>query len=387
MKLATKSTCTACMVCIDSCSHQVLSYKIDADGFFEIVADSEKCVNCGLCTKHCPVLNIPPIKNIYLKSYSAWSSNDDLRSKSASGGAFAAIASEFIQKGGVVYGAAIDGLEVRHRRIESLGELSFLQGSKYQPSILTDMYRLVRKDVKSGRLVLFSGLGCQVNGLLSFLGNVLYDNLYTIDNICGGVATMLPMLRLKKDGKYTSILSFRDKEGGWKSKGFQYQLKMRNVKGNVENLSSDNLVIKTFCSKLGKRSSCLDCQFNGVHRASDCTIGDFWGIECTQKEEEKGVSALLVHSKRFSDLLETCEIIMNPVQWTDIAPRNPNLYFSHIPAVRRFISRKILFHALRTENDKLAQKILADSLFSIESKIYNRYIIKQKQLFYSELIK
>lgn len=240
-KLASKSTCTACMACIDSCAHKALTYEIDKFGYFEIIADIQKCVNCELCSKHCPVLN-PPINAVkYLECFSAWSNKDEQRRKSASGGAFAAIAYEIIKRGGIVYGATIEGLNIRHKRIDKIENLHLLQGSKYQPSILVDIYKSVKADLKSGRLVLFSGLGCQVYGLLSFLENTVYENLFTIDNICGGVATMSPMMNLSKENKYSSIVSFRDKENGWKSHKFEYQLKMLSINGQVENLSSQNM--------------------------------------------------------------------------------------------------------------------------------------------------
>lgn len=387
-KLASASTCTACMTCIDSCNHGAISYYVDKLGFFKIKIDSEKCISCGLCSKRCPIINKKPVeKNSYLECFSAWCNDEALRSRSASGGVFAAVAMEVLQRGGVVYGASIDGLDIRHIRINQTSDLYKLQGSKYQPSILTGMYKSVRADLKSGLLVLFSGLGCQIAGLYSFLGNITYENLITIDTICGGVASMLPMINLRNKKKYSSILSFRDKDNGWKSRGFEYSLKMQTTKGSIEKLPANNMVLRTFSSKIGKRASCLNCSFSGIHRQSDCTIGDFWGIDINTKEEEKGVSALLVHSSRFMDLLKASNVTINSVNWHDIALNNPCLYFSKSPAIQYFISRKFFLRALLKENYKHAAMILDNPILSIESKIYNRFITKKKQIFLKKYIK
>lgn len=40
--------------------------------------------------------------------------------------------------------------------------------------------------MNSGRIVLFSGTGCQNNGLKNYLGKD-YENLYCIDVVCHGV--------------------------------------------------------------------------------------------------------------------------------------------------------------------------------------------------------
>ncbi|MBW9203927.1 4Fe-4S dicluster domain-containing protein [Bacteroidales bacterium SW292] len=388
-QVASKTACTACMACIDSCNHNALSYDIDKNGFFSIKVNTQQCIGCGACTKHCPVLNVTPNENKhYLECFSAWSNDDKLRERSASGGGFIAIAMEIIKQGGIVYGAVIDGLAVKHKRIEYADELHLLQGSKYQPSILAGIYKSVRSDLNAGRLVLFSGLGCQVAGLYSFLGKGKnYDNLFTIDTICGGVSTMLPIINLNRENKYTSIISFRDKEHGWQSRGFKYQLKMLATDGQIVNLSDQNMVIRAFCNKIGKRDSCLDCSFSGIHRMSDCTIGDFWGIEIDEKEERKGVSALLVHSERFSVFVRSCNITLNRVDWEKIATSNPCLYFNHFPIIRHFISRKLFLRALKKGKDKQATMILESFITKLETKIYNCIQLKRKQNTLSKLVK
>ena len=112
----------------------------------------------------------PVTNNNNSQPYAGWCNNTQLRSLSASGGIFAAIAKTMLNNNGVVYGAAIDGFEVKHIRVEVETDLHKIQGTKYQPSITKGVYKLVKKDLQNGRLVLFSGLSCQINALYSFLG-------------------------------------------------------------------------------------------------------------------------------------------------------------------------------------------------------------------------
>lgn len=288
---------------------------------------------------------------------------------------------------GVVYGAAIDGFEIRHIRVDSEKDLHRLQGSKYQPSILKGIYRQVRKDLKTGRKVLFSGLGCQVSGLYHFLGKCDISNLYTIDTICGGVSSLLPMKHLQEKGKYRSIVSFRDKSAGWKSKGYQYRLVMEDLNGEKTDKIEANLVLSSFNSALCKKSSCLDCQFNGLDRLSDCTIGDFWGITGCDAEEHDGISAVIVHNNRFRELLKNIDITLNDVYWEDIAQNNPKLWFGQTPAIRNFLQRKLLLIAIKNNNIDLFNKVSTNRLASLESIIYSRIVSCRKRKLYNVLKK
>lgn len=350
MKLASQKECTGCMACVDACTHNVLKAEMDLNGYYAIVPDCmEKCVECGRCSQVCPILN-PAQTTGKSTPYAAWNMDMGQRKLSASGGIFASLATSIIRKGGSVYGAAIDGFKVKHLRITDECELHRLQGSKYQHSDMTGVYKQVRNDLRQGRYVLFSGLGCQVAGLLTYLGKMKKDKLYTIDTICGGLSTQLPMSHLQASGKYQGIFSFRDKENGWQSKGFKYALKMVRTDGSIEDLGLDNMVLNTFSSKLLKRSSCLDCKFTGFHRNSDCTIGDFWGDESFKEQHHAGLSVWIIHHDRILSLAGGMPLEAQPVSWKEVVAHNRNIYWTHYPLIRHFFSRKKALRAMRKKD-------------------------------------
>lgn len=355
MKLATNNKCTGCMACIDSCVHNALKTSIDQNGFYCIDVDENLCVECGICSRVCPVINyqVFDADNIKLsKPYAAWCTNNELRQKSASGGAFAAIANAFINQGAVIYGASIDGFEVRHIRIDRKEDLPLILGSKYQHSRLDGVYLQVKNDLKSGKTVLFGGLSCQVAGLLNFIGDKLKTNLFVIDTICGGVSTMLPMLKMEYSNQYMGIHSFRNKDNGWRSKGFTYSLKMIKKDGGVQDLGHDNLMIKCFNNKETKRASCLDCHFNGFHRQSDATIGDFWGDTNFKEQHYAGLSIIVLHSERLIRYLENACLQLSSISWEEMLKCNPCYYWNHYPFIRHSLIRKIIFNKLRKGDEK-----------------------------------
>lgn len=52
--------------------------KADKEGFLYPVVDVGKCVDCGLCTKVCPVVNECNNNNHYLKIYAGYTKDDVL---------------------------------------------------------------------------------------------------------------------------------------------------------------------------------------------------------------------------------------------------------------------------------------------------------------------
>lgn len=332
--LASKKECTGCLACVDSCSIGALSKVLNEEGHFYYKFNQEVCIQCGKCMKSCPVVS----KLGYSQSgtgtfYAVWATDKNMRVKSASGGCFAAMAQYVLDNRGVVFGAVNTSVcDINHIFIESEQELHRLQGSKYTSSDASGCYKQAFSFLQAGRLVLFSGTGCQVAGLLAFLNKKRYSGkLITIDLVCGGIPSRLLIQKFIDNEPYkvNEILSFRTKDNGWKSSGFLYNMKVMDDKGEVHDYAGvRNLIIDGFCSELTNRYSCYNCRFNGTKRLSDYTMGDLWGDEKYPTEHREGLSLLIAHSDRAISLLDSMNeyLATNVITSSKVLKYNPRIF-------------------------------------------------------------
>ena len=312
-RLAKYKECTGCMACVDSCHQQALQCTMNDEGHIVPIVDESKCINCGLCEKSCPVVSrLEYTTSPLAKAYAGWAKNDAIRMVSATAGVFAAMALQVLSEGGYVCGAAIvDGIYVKHICIDKKEDLHLLQGSKYTQSDATGIYKKVYEHLKTGAMVLFSGTGCQVAGLYGYIGKKKYDGtLYTVDLICGGVPSRLLIDKFIESEPYTvkRIVSFRSKDNGWSPRGFKYNLKVEDSQGTLHDYTDKrNLITTGFACEMTNRYSCYQCQFAGVNRMSDFTIGDYWGVKVYPEQHHNGVSAIIAHNERAVDFLKACD--------------------------------------------------------------------------------
>lgn len=365
-KLASKVECTGCMACVDSCAKGALKFNIANDGHVYPIFEQDLCVNCGVCEKVCPVVGkFCYSKSTVSKAYASWSNNVVMRKNSASGGVFSAVAEYVVSLGGVVYGATICGVaDVRHIRISTEEEIRLLQGSKYSQSNTSGVYKLVYNDLRSGNYVLFSGTGCQVAGLYSFLKAKKYNGkLLTIDIICGGVPSRLLIDKFLECEpiKITRIQSFRTKETGWKPQGFKYNLKVVDESNVIHDYSDKrNLVTTGFACEMTNRYSCYKCQYAGLYRLSDFTIGDFWGVKDYKEEHYNGVSVIIAHNQGALELLDALNPYLSnyPVSVDDVLKSNPRLV-SVMDKRYKMPERRFLTWAFQNLNYTVLKKIYA----------------------------
>lgn len=348
-QLASNNECTGCFVCVDSCYQNALSPYIGRDGHYYVRIDNERCVGCLQCESICPVVSLQEYGQSELSVFhAAWNKNDKERIRSASGGAFSAMARYILEQGGVVVGAATkNAYDVKHVAITDLVDLPKLQGSKYAQSDTSGIYKKVYELLKDGKFVLFSGMGCQIGALLSYLKNKKYSgNLITVDLICGGVPSKLLLQKFAENEPYQikKIVSFRTKEHGWKPQGFVYNLKVEDVDGLIHDyIGKKNLVTTAFSTEMTERYSCYDCKFVGKHRLSDFTIGDFWGDMMYPKEHYKGVSLVITHNKKAKSLLKKMEAYLQtmPCDEERAAKINFRIVNGHSPK-KYLLERKYL---------------------------------------------
>ena len=331
-QLAKNKECTGCLACYDSCPKNAISYDIEKDGHYYVRIDKNSCIQCKKCELVCPIIQ----KINYSQSecstfYAAWGKNSFLRKNSASGGVFTAIAEYILDLNGIVFGAIIDKTKIKHTYITSKSQLSLLQGSKYVQSDISTNYRKAYSFLKEGKTVLFSGTGCQIAALYSFISNKkTTGKLITVDLICGGVPSQLLQQKfIQHESFYTSeIVSYRTKEEGWRSKGFCYNLKIKDTNNFIHNYKNRrNLITDGFSSELTNRYSCYNCQFVGRYRMSDYTIGDLWGDKQFPEEHYNGVSLLICHNYNAENLLKSLKeyLIFHSTDVESAIKNNPRI--------------------------------------------------------------
>lgn len=305
-----RSKCSGCCACVNVCPKLCISMELDQEGFYYPVVDEQKCVKCGLCEKTCKLTKSLKSENNPV-AYACYNSDEKIRIKSSSGGMFTIFAEIILDSGGIVFGAAFDSdLSVHHICVDNKEDLHKLRGSKYVQSFIGESYKQAKEFLKSGRPVLFSGTPCQIAGLHQYLGDK-YDNLYTVDIICHGVASLkvwkayLEYLEKIHKNKVdvAKYPSFRSKKQGYLDYGMEVYFE-NGVMYN-ETISSDKFMGLYLTNRI-LRPSCYRCDFKGVKRNSDITLADFWGVDKLMPKmfDNKGTSLVLVNTLKGNKLFE-----------------------------------------------------------------------------------
>lgn len=245
-----------------------------------------------------------------MKAYAAYYDNE-IRMSSSSGGVFTLLASQF----DAAYGVAMteDCYECSFVRIErNTGDISPVRGSKYFQAKVGDAFEQVRNDLQAGKKVLFSGTGCQINGLALFLGKE-YPNLFLLDVVCHGVPS--PKLwrqyaeyQEKRYGKLESV-NFRCKDNSWDGFG------MKENKLFIPRNQDPYMFF--FLNNMCLRPSCYDCHAKQYKKA-DMTIADFWGIEevAPEMNDNKGTSLVITRTEKGQGLFDS---IKDSLIWKEVS--------------------------------------------------------------------
>ena len=295
-----KHLCCGCSACVQSCPKHCIEMREDEEGFLYPQVQVDKCYDCGLCEKICPVLNqhesIEP-----LEIYSAHNTNEDELMQSSSGGIFILLAKQVLQEEGVVFGVKFDeNWNAIHAFAETEEDVKQFMGSKYVQSRIGNTYNEAREFLLSGRQVLYSGTPCQIAGLKFFLKKD-YDNLTTIDIVCHGVPSPKVWRSYLKSitpkNEQIQCIRMREKRNGWKKYGISISFKN---KSQYYSPFSEDAYMQAFLKNITLRPSCYKCPFKQIKSGSDITLGDFWGIEYidSSQYDNRGTSLVLINTEK-----------------------------------------------------------------------------------------
>ena len=238
--------------------------------------------------------------------------SSDILKESSSGGAFTELATCIIEQGGVVYGAAFkDDWSVHHICIDNIEGLKKLRGSKYVQSNIEDCYIDAEKKLQKGRMVLFTGTPCQVDGIKALCPKGSEEHLVCMDIVCHGVPSprvwndYKAYVEQKYHGKIEKI-DFRNKERfGWSD---HWETVTINGKEH-----DSQVYMKMFYEHTFLREACYVCPYKNLQRISDISIADAWGVEAANPEfdDNRGVSLVLINTQKgekwFLDSMQGCD--------------------------------------------------------------------------------
>lgn len=312
IQIRDKSECCGCGTCAVVCPTQCIHMMPDEEGFDYPRVDMQRCKDCGLCEQVCPIHASGSHDARMPAAYVACAKDNELRTRSSSGGIFGVLANRVLQEGGVVIGAAFsdDWRAVHHVCASDADELVSILGSKYLQSSMNDAMAQTKTALKQGKRVLFSGTPCQTAALHSYLGQD-YDQLIVVDVLCHGTPSpsvwrgYLAALE-EKYGALANHAAFRCKDTGWK----RYSLRVNFENGRTYIKDHDrDPYMRMFLKEMILRPSCHACRFKALNHASDLTLGDAWGIDRIMPEvdDDRGTSVILVHSKKGAAMLRENE--------------------------------------------------------------------------------
>lgn len=263
-----------------------------------------------------------------LNVYACYNIDKYVRSNSSSGAVFSSLAEYVLEHHGIVYGVAMseDCYSAEFISVTNRENLTKLRGSKYLQAKVGNTYKSIKSDLMSGKIVLFSGTGCQANGLKSFLGKE-YDNLICVDVICHGAPS--PAL-------WREYAKHQEQKFGGKLKGINFRCKddsrmnfrMKKflngiLRGKVKKLyisNNDNSYMNMFLKNVCLRPACYECVAKKIHMA-DLTIGDCWRANevATEIDDGAGISLVLIRTPKGENIWKA---IIGNMQMKEITYQN-----------------------------------------------------------------
>lgn len=273
------------------------------------------------------------MKDKPLYVYAVNSCDSKIRKNSSSGGVFSHLANNVLNMGGIVYGVALNPvtLDAEMIRISSIQDLYKINGSKYMQARINNAYKLAKEDLEENKIVLFSGTGCQINGLKLFLGEK-YDNLISVDVLCHGVPSPLIWKKHiesieKKKLKKIIDVNFRDKIRGWSN----YSIKYKFDRGNILHDKEDDSFMKLFLSNIILRPSCYNCKAK-EDKKSDITLGDFWGVGkfAPMLYDDLGTSVVFIRTENGNRVFDSIkdDLVIKEIAYDEAIENNPVEYRS-----------------------------------------------------------
>lgn len=305
--LAKIEDCTACGACAYACPKQCITMKEDKLGLIYPILDESKCISCNRCQKVCPIIS-PSEYRIPSKAFAAWSSNEEERRTSASGGIAPEIYKWGLQNGYSIVGAIQnEDFSVSLQMSDIEESISKFKNSKYVFSSAYTLFPKIKNALKENRKVLVIGLPCQIAAIRKLFRD--NDNLLLVDLVCHGTTPQNYLIQhihtLEKEyGQKAVRMSFRDPE----TYTYTFTFTLYNAEGQrfcERTIQGGDAYQVGYHQKITYRENCYHCHFAKSSRMGDLTIADYHGLGLCGpcNFSSKNVSLILSNTDRGMDLL------------------------------------------------------------------------------------
>ena len=102
IEIKEKEECCGCTACYSVCPQNAITMQADEEGFQYPKVDADKCVNCGLCEKVCPIIKQKSVGNGISQKLAIQNRNECERYSSTAGGFFSLVANWKLKKSKVL---------------------------------------------------------------------------------------------------------------------------------------------------------------------------------------------------------------------------------------------------------------------------------------------
>lgn len=383
--------CCGCGTCQSVCPKKAI-HLIEKNGIY-LPEINENCNHCNLCAKVCPNINInyDSVKQP-LKVFNAYSSDELVRNKAASGGFISQLLINGFKnnlfKGAVV---CIEDTPMHYIPVLINSEIQVLDaaGSIYNP---VTHNVIIDEIIKNNNLadIAVVGLPCHIRGFKRYEKinpNLKKKIICYISLLCGQGPNrnanryFLNLLNIK----YDSVLSFKYRCGGWpgnfkittEGKEYTYPYKGKYAIGGV------------FTSAVFVPLHCSLCEDHFGDEA-DITACDAW--KDWQPGMQHGISSVIIWSNKGQNVFNEChkDIELGEISFNDILAKQGHLTNNATKsALVKYISKEHQSIKVLSEYKTKAKDTIKGVLFLYINNIlkninyiyFNRHIVIFSRLF------
>ena len=293
--------CCACGACISVCKKKCINLKQTSIGRLYATIDSN-CIDCGLCMKVCPSLNIPGRNDDFfsldkLNILVARAQNEKVLMNAQSGGAVTTVLTMLFRTKKIDAALVVDAQECVPLVVTEESQLYASQKSVYTPlPLLIDIDKIMH--YKSVAIV---GLPCHLTGIVNMKKYKSIPIKYKIGLICDrNLCSTIKTGILKYFGLTINdnvIVKWRDKNAG---EGYNYKNAPISVWYNNRQIGVIESKVRQKLKQAFTPLRCRCCP-DKLNLNADLVFGDPWNIDTA---DDNGSSLIIANTSIGQDILK-----------------------------------------------------------------------------------